>query len=156
WSWGVSLLVLAAIMLGSFLVWERIAADPILPLDLIFSAHIAAAIAGSFLIGGILFGIDTYIPLFIQGVRGGSATQAGKMITPLFLSWSISVTVAAQIVGRMGFRRMGVAGAILITTGMAAAALGTVWPDWSTVLLVLGMIVIGMGMGSTSLSQILS
>src|SRR5262249_57778859 len=76
WTWGASLLVLAALMLGSFLVWEQIAADPGLPLGLIFSAHIGAAIAGSFLIGGLLFGLDTYIPLFIQGVRGGTATQA--------------------------------------------------------------------------------
>ena len=114
---GLTLLVLAAFMLGSFLVWEQIATDPILPLDLIFSAHIGAAIAGSFLIGGLLFGLDTYIPLFVQGVRGGSATEAGSAITPLFLSWAVSVTVAAQVVGRLGFRRTAVVGSILITTG---------------------------------------
>jgi MFS family permease len=156
WSWGVSLLVVAAIMLGSFLVWEQIAADPILPLDLIFSAHIGAAIAASFLIGGLLFGIDTYIPLFIQGVRGGSATQAGRMITPLFLSWAISVTVAARVVGWLGFRRTGVFGSILISTGMTAVVLGVLWPGSSSVLLVAGMVVIGTGMGWSSLSQILS
>ena len=50
------------------------------------AGHIAAAIVGSFLIGGLLFGIDTYIPLFVQGVRGGTATQAGRVMTPLFLS----------------------------------------------------------------------
>jgi MFS family permease len=156
WSWGVSLLVLAAIMLGSFLVWEQIAADPILPLDLIFSAHIGAAIAGSFLIGGLLFGLDTYIPLFIQGVRGGSATEAGRAITPLFLSWAVSVTVAAQVVGRLGFRRTAVAGSVLITLGTAAVALGAVWPRASGPLLALGMVVIGLGMGPTSLSYILA
>jgi MFS family permease len=156
WSWGVSLLVVAAIMLGSFVVWERIAADPILPLDLIFSAHIGAAIAGSFLIGGILFAVDTYVPLFIQGVWGGSATQAGRAITPLFLSWAVSVTVAARVVGRLGFRRTGVVGSILITMGMAAVALGPLWPRSSGMLLTLGMVVIGIGMGWASLSQILS
>jgi MFS family permease len=156
WSWGVSLLVVAAMMLGSFVVWERIATDPILPLDLIFSAHIGAAIVGSFLIGGILFGLDTYVPLFIQGVRGGSATQAGRALTPLFLSWAVSVAVAARVVGRLGFRRTGVVGSILITAGMAAVALGAFWPGLSGMLLVAGMVVIGVGMGWTSLSQILS
>jgi MFS family permease len=156
WSWGVSLLIVAGIMLGSFLVWERIAADPILPLDLIFSAHIGAAIAASFLIGGILFALDTYVPLFIQGVRGGSATSAGRAITLIFLSWAVSVTVAARVVGRLGFRRTGVVGSILIAAGMAAVALGTVLPWASSVLLAGGMLVIGMGMGWSSLSQILS
>ncbi len=156
WSWGVSLLVLAAMMLASFLVWEQIAADPILPLDLIFSAHIGAAIAGSFLIGGLLFGLDTYVPLFIQGVRGGSATQAGRVITPLFLSWAVSVAVAAQVVGRLGFRGTAVAGSILITTGTLGVALGTVWIEASMPLFSVGMVVIGMGMGPTSLSYILA
>jgi MFS family permease len=155
WSWGATLLVLAAFMLGSFLVWEQIATDPVLPLDLILSAHIGSAIAGSFLIGALLFGLDTYIPLFVQGVRGGSATQAGRVITPLFLSWAVSVAVAARVVGRFGFRRTAVAGSVLITTGTLIAALGTVWLRVSMPLFALGMVVIGLGMGPTSLSYIL-
>jgi MFS family permease len=156
WTLGATLLVLAALMIGSFLVWEQIATDPILPLDLIFSAHIGPAIAGSFLIGGLLFGLDTYIPLFIQGVRGGSATEAGSAIAPLFLSWAVSVAVAAQVVGRLGFRRTAVAGSILITTGTFAVALGTIWPAAARMLLAVGMVVIGLGMGPTSLSYILA
>jgi MFS family permease len=142
-------------LLGAFLVWEQIAADPVLPLDLIFSAHIGAAIAGSFLIGGLLFGLDTYIPLFIQGVRGGTATQAGRVITPLFLSWAVSVAVAAKVVVRLGFRRTAVAGSLLIAAGTLCVAMGAVWPGWSVPLFAAGMVVIGLGMGPTSLSFIL-
>jgi MFS family permease len=128
WTWGVSLFGLALLLLGAFLVWERLAVDPVLPLDLIFSRHIGAAIAGSFLIGGLLFGLDTYIPLFIQGVRGGTATQAGRVITPLFLSWAVSVAVAAKVVVRLGFRRTAVVGSILISLGILSVTLGAVWP----------------------------
>ena len=39
-------------------------------MDLMIRPTIAASVIGNFLIGGILFGIETYVPLFIQGVRG--------------------------------------------------------------------------------------
>ena len=156
WAWGGSLLVLAPVLLGVFLAWERVAPDPVLPLDLILSAHIGAAIAGSFLIGGLLFGLDTYIPLFVQGVGGGTATQAGRVITPLFLSWAVSVAVAAKVVVRLGFRRTAVAGSLLIAAGTLTVAMGTVWPRHSVPLFAGGMVVIGLGMGPTSLSYILA
>jgi MFS family permease len=156
WSWTVSLLVLAGFMLGSFLVWEQIATDPVLPLDLILSAHLGPAIAGSFLSGALLFGLDTYIPLYVQGVLGGSATEAGRMITPLFLSWAVSAAVAAQVVGRLGFRRTAVAGTVLITTGTLGVTLGAARPGSAMLLFAAGMVVIGMGMGPTSLSFVLA
>src|SRR5262249_20620052 len=47
-------------------------------------------------------------------------------------------------------------GSVLIATGMAAVAVGALWPGRSAVLQTLGMVVIGVGMGWASLSQILS
>jgi MFS family permease len=122
----VGLLALAVVLLVAFAQHERDAADPVLPVDLIVSPHIAAAIAGSFLIGALLFGIDTYIPLFIQGVREGTATRAGRTITPLFVTWSISVMVAAKVVVRLGFRRTAVVGSILPSAGALCLALGAI------------------------------
>ena len=58
-------------LLVMFVFRERMAADPILPMDLMTRPTIAASLAGSFLVGAILFGLDTYVPLFVQGVRGG-------------------------------------------------------------------------------------
>ena len=49
----------------------------------------------------ILFGLDTYVPLFVQGVRGGDATWAGRSLMPLFLAWAISVAVAARADGSL-------------------------------------------------------
>ena len=71
WVRGVGLLAGAVVLLGLLVRQERRAADPILPIDLVATPPIAAALAGSFLIGVLLFALDTYIPLFVQGVRGG-------------------------------------------------------------------------------------
>ncbi|MBV8678179.1 MAG: MFS transporter, partial [Planctomycetaceae bacterium] len=128
WARGARLMAGAVVLLVLFIRRERRAADPILPIDLVVAPHIAAALAGSFLIGVLLFALDTYIPLFVQGVRGGSATQAGRMITPLFLMWSISVAIAAVVVVRFGFRRTAVVGSILIALGVSELALGASRP----------------------------
>ena len=93
-----------------FVFRERVAADPILPMDLMVQPTIAASLVGSFLVGGILFGLETYVPLFIQGVRGGDATLAGRSLMPLFLAWAISVAVAARAIVHFGFRRGGMIG----------------------------------------------
>jgi MFS family permease len=126
-----------------------------LPIDLLLTPNILASVAGSFMIGALMFGIDTYIPLFVQGVQGGTAEAAGRTITPLFLSWSISVVVAAWVVRPLGFRRTALTGSVLITVGAAALALGAARPASAHLLFLSGMVVIGMGMGPTSLSFIL-
>ena len=116
---GVSIAILVL-----FVVREHRAADPILPMDLMIRPTIAASLVGSFLVGGILFGLDTYVPLYIQGVSGGNATLAGRALMPLFLAWAISVAVAARAVVHYGFRRGGMVGSALRRGGAP-------WVWWS-------------------------
>jgi MFS family permease len=154
--WVITSLVVAAALLVGFVYRERAAADPVLPLDLIVQGPIAAAIVGSFAVGVLLFGIDTYVPLFVQGVRGGSATEAGWALTPMFCAWAVSVFVSVWIAIALGYRKTAMAGGGIITIGMACLASGVVWPEWSRPLFFAGMVVIGLGFGPTSLCFILS
>ncbi|HWE38538.1 MAG TPA: MFS transporter [Isosphaeraceae bacterium] len=146
----------ALVLLAMFVRREHRAADPILPMDLMARPTILAAVVGSGLIGGILFGLDTFVPLFVQGVRGGSATLAGRALTPLFLAWAVSVVVAAKVVLHYGFRLAGVAGSGLIAAGTLALLAGAWYPASSAWLFAVGMVIIGLGMGPTSLSYILA
>ena len=155
WQRAVALLGISAVLLAMFVRQERRAIDPVLPLDLLARPEIAASIAGSFLIGGLLFAIDTYVPLYVQGVRGGSATAAGRSITPLFASWSFSVFIAAKVVPRWGFRRTAVIGSGLIALGTIGLVLGAVVTEINGPAFFVGMAVIGLGMGPNSLSYIL-
>ncbi len=65
-----AVLGLSALLLFLFVLRERRAADPILPMELMVRPTIAASLIGSFFVGAILFGLDTYVPLYIQGVAG--------------------------------------------------------------------------------------
>jgi EmrB/QacA subfamily drug resistance transporter len=156
WPATLALLLLAAGLLVAFVAWERRAEDPVLPMDLLLTRTIGAAIVGSFLIGGLLFGVDMYVPLYVQGVLGLSATAAGQMLTPLLLTWSASVAVAARLVVRMGFRRTAVVGTILIGLGAALLVVGAANPGVARPLMIGSMVLMGLGMGPTALSYILS
>lgn len=159
---GLSLrmdLLLAALTVGllaAFILRELRAADPILPVDLMIRPTIATSVIGNFLIGAVLFGIETYVPLFIQGVRGGNAREAGQALTPLFLAWAVSVAFAAPAVVRWGFQRGGMFGAALVTLGVCGLVLGAQAPAWSGLAFTLSLIVVGAGMGPASLSFILA
>lgn len=153
---AIGLLVASVVFLILFVVRELRAPDPILPMDLMVRPVIAASLVGSGMIGAILFGIDTYIPLYIQGVKGGDARLAGQALMPLFLTWAVSVAVAAKAVVHRGLRFGGLFGSFFITVGSLGLVAGTVFPDWYRFGFRLGLVLVGLGMGPTSLSFILS
>ncbi len=148
-------LISALVLLALFVRVELRAADPILPIDLFEDINTASAMAGGFLIGALLFGIDTYLPLFVQGVLGRSAEAAGRTITPLFLSWALSVAVAARVVGRLGYRGTAVGGSFFIATGTLSLVLAAAYPHASGPLFMGGLFILGMGMGPVSLCTLL-
>jgi multidrug resistance protein len=152
----VASLGLSAALIFLFVLRERVAADPILPLDLMTQPTIAASLVGSALLGAILFGLDTYVPLFVQGVRGGNATLAGRSLMPLFLTWAVSVAVAAKAIVRFGFRRGGIVGSSFIMAGNLTLLAGAVVPPWSSLFIAVGLGICGLGMGPMSLSFVLA
>jgi MFS family permease len=156
WIVNVSLLSAALILLILFVIREHHAADPILPLDLMTRPVIGTSLIGSLFFGGILFGLETYVPLYIQGVRGGGATSSGLALMPLFVSWAISVAFAARALVHHGFRRAGLLGSGLVVIGMLSLVIGATFPDWSRPFFIVGLAIVGTGMGPTSISFILA
>ena len=88
--------------------------------------------------------------------RGATRSLAGRMLMPLFLAWAISVAVAARAVVHRGFRFGALIGSSLITMGSLGLVLGTVFPEWYRFGFYPGLVLVGLGMGPTSLSLILA
>ena len=150
WIWAVATVVL----LGAFLAAERRAAEPILPLDLFRTPVIARSLAVVFLVGVALFGAIAFIPLFVQAVRGGTATQAGQAITPLFLGWVVMSIVGARATVMFGYRTVAITGSILMTIGFFGLTMVDAdSPEW---ILLTSCTVIGAGMGTQMLSLLLA
>jgi EmrB/QacA subfamily drug resistance transporter len=110
----------AALFLVLFLAYERRVPEPILPFDLMRNRTVAASLACMALVGMAMFGTISYVPLFVQGVIGTSATSSGVVLTPLMLGAVTASILSGQWVSRSGHvRPNAIAGPIVLTAGMA-------------------------------------
>jgi len=140
------LLSFSAMMLGAFYVVERRAADPIIPMWLFQNRIFTVAVVVTFLSGVAMFGMSLFIPLFMQGVVGTSATNSGLVLTPMTLALAVGATIGGQIISRAGrYVLVVVAGAAIMTFGIYLLSLmGT---DTTRLVATRNMAVVGFGLG---------
>jgi EmrB/QacA subfamily drug resistance transporter len=124
YAWGSGHVVVAfgisALVLSAFAVFERGAKEPILPFELLRNPIVAASTACMALIGMAMFGAISYVPLFVQGVIGTTATSSGVVLTPLMLAAVVTSFLSGQLVSRLGRYRWNVVlGPAALTLGMA-------------------------------------
>ena len=157
WGWRdartLGLLAGSAAGLALFFWQERRAPEPMLPLDLFQNRLIAVASAGNFLLGALLFSITAYVPMFGQGVLGGSAIDAGSILATILIGWPIASTLAGRMLLRVGYRTMSVGGATLTVAGsllLARAGAATTRLE-----VMAAMLVIGLGLGFLSMPYLL-
>ncbi len=140
------LLVFSVSMLAAFLYFETKAVEPLIPLVLFRNPVIGMSSAASFILGMGMFGVIIYLPLFMQGVLGVSATESGNLLTPLLLSSVVGSILTGQINLRwLTYKPSAVAGSILVAAGMILFARMDSTTKNSDVLA--GMLIAGFGMG---------
>ena len=107
-------------MLGvAFGLWERRVDEPILPFDVLQNRIVLSSILCMALIGMAMFGTIAYVPLFVQGVIGTSATSSGVVLTPLMLGAVTTSFLAGQWVSRTGrYRPNALVGPLILAFGM--------------------------------------
>lgn len=113
----IGLLTGAVALLGLFLWIESRVADPILDLKLFRNRIFAVGNAVIFLMGLGMFGALLFIPLFMQGVVGVSASAAGSVMTPMMLGMITASVVGGRLLLRISYRTQ-------LTTGMSLMAVG--------------------------------
>jgi EmrB/QacA subfamily drug resistance transporter len=101
--------------LAVFLVIERRAAEPIVPLRLFGRRMVLAAAVTGFLAGMAMFGAISFVPLYLQVVSDMSATTAGVVLIPFVLGWVAMSITSARLVLRIGYRIVVVAGMVCLT-----------------------------------------
>jgi EmrB/QacA subfamily drug resistance transporter len=148
WTSGhvVVALCLAVVALGVFALYEHGVREPILPFSLLRNRVVAASVASMTLVGMAMFGTISFVPLFVQGVIGTSATSSGVVLTPLMLGAVTASFVSGQWVSRSGRTRPNaIAGSIVLTIGMVLLwqmGAGTTNGEAAR-----DMIVVGVGLG---------
>lgn len=134
------------LLVGAFIAVETRAPEPLLPLRLFRIGIFSVSSAASFILGALLFGVTIYVPLFVQGVQGGSATNAGAVLIPLAFAWVLMSTISGQLISRFGrYRPFPIAGGVVTIAGVSLlASLGA---DDGRTQVAIALTVIGCGMG---------
>jgi len=149
WAWA-SAFVIALVL---FVLQERRAPDPMVSFDIWGARAIATVNGAALLVGMVLIGITTFLPMYVQVVLGRSSVVAGLTLTMVMLGWPTGATFASRIFQRVGLRRLVFAGALMIPFG--AVCLALLGPGSSPLLAGVGSFVIGLGMGVLSLSSLI-
>ena len=121
WTEAGALLLLAGTLLltGLFVLIERRAAEPIIPLRLFRNQVFSVGNAFAFLAGIAMFGTIIFLPVYLQAVKGFSPTQSGLALLPAIIGiFSTSIT-SGQLITRTGrYKIFPVIGAVVMTVAM--------------------------------------
>jgi len=136
---GIALAVL-------FLKWESNAVEPIIPLTL-FKNHTFSltSILGA-IIGAGMFGAIVMLPLYMQVVKGYSATEAGLKLIPLMLGIVSTSIFSGKAITKSGrYKRFPILGTAIMTLGiLAMVRLDVDTPYWE---ISIYAIMVGAGLG---------
>jgi EmrB/QacA subfamily drug resistance transporter len=150
--WGsgpiITLGVLAVLFAVAFVMVERRAAEPVLPLHLFRQRVFAAASAIGFVVGFAMFGALTYLPQYLQVVNGVSPTASGLRLLPLMAGLLATSIGSGRLISKWGrYKIFPVAGTACMTVGLYLLSLLT--PSTGTLAASLYMAVLGAGLGAT-------
>lgn len=147
WTKPITLVAVAGIFIFSALfAWtEQRAAEPIVPFSLFRNRIIGVGSITAFMVGAAMFGALSFIPLYVQGTLGGTATEAGALLTPFLLGWVIMSVVGGRLMFRIGYRPTILAGLVVLVASFGVlTTFGSATPrSW----LVGDVLAMGIGMG---------
>jgi EmrB/QacA subfamily drug resistance transporter len=129
-SWGGSMypwasVTIIGLFVGSvaalvvFVLVERRASDPILPMRLFSRRVFTVASILSFIVGFAMFGAMTFLPTFLQYVTGASATGSGVRTLPMVVGLLLTAIASGTVVGRTGrYKPFPIAGSLVMALGL--------------------------------------
>jgi len=133
--------------LAAFVVVERRAAEPILPLRLFAAPSFVRVSAVLFLTTCAFFAAIVFLPVYLQVVTGVDATTSGLLLLPLMLGATTSAMVSGRLIAKTGhYKRFPVAGLAIMALGLFG--LGQLDTDTSRLFTAACMVVFGLGFGA--------
>lgn len=140
------LLVGGAILALAFILWERRAPEPLMPLRLFRDRSVAIPIVTSGLFGVAFFGAVVYLPAYLQVVRGYGPTTTGMLLLPLVVGIFLASAGSGLAITRTGrYKAYPVAGLIILA--VSSLWLSTLDADTAMEDLMLRILILGVGLG---------
>nr|WP_082589984.1 MFS transporter [Agromyces sp. Soil535] len=149
WAWtswqSIGAFALATLLLVAFVIIERRAAEPVLPLWVFSRRLILTTSLISFGIGAALIGLTSYVPTFLEITAEATPIVSGLAVAALTLGWPISASQSGRIFLRIGFRSTAFIGLGVAVLGAAGLFAASFVPNvWTTAI---SCFVVGLGLG---------
>ena len=151
YAWGspqiIGLFTIGIVLAVAFLVQERRAQEPILPLRLFSDRVFTVSVTLSALLGSVMIGASTFLPLFLQVVTGASATSSGLLLIPMMAGVVVGSNIAGRLVHRTGrYKAYPIIGIALALVGLVL--LSTIETTTTRLFISVGMGIVGVGIGA--------
>ncbi|MDQ2826453.1 MAG: MFS transporter [Actinomycetota bacterium] len=150
YPWGspfvIGLAVASVVLVGLFILIESRAAEPVIPLRLFRNKVFSASSGIGFVVGFAMFGAITFLPLFLQVVKGAAPTSSGLQLLPMMAGLLLTSIGSGQLISRWGrYKVFPVAGTAIMTLGLFLFS--TMDQNTPSLLVSVFMFVFGVGLG---------
>ena len=150
YGWGslpvVALIVVAVSAFALFIVVEKRAAEPMVPLHVFKIRNFGLSMGLAFFSGLVMLGAMTFIPLYQQTVQGASPTVSGLLLTPMMIGSAATSVLAGVLVTKTGkYKWFPVVGGAVMAVGIGLlTGLSVTTSRWETGI---DFAVLGLGLG---------
>jgi EmrB/QacA subfamily drug resistance transporter len=143
----ISLFAGFAVLFLIFILIERHAKEPIISFAMFKNRLFASSTIIGLFSGAAFIATAVYIPIFVQGVTGGTATNSGMILLPMMLGTTVSAQIGAMSSAKFGYRKVMVAFMLIFLIGIAL--LTTITTDTTRGMITWYMIITGLGLGAS-------
>ncbi len=158
WAWdsplSIAVFSVGVALLVAFVLAERRAAEPVLPLWTVSRRLLLTTALISLGVGALVVGLTSYVPTYLEGSLGVTPLVAGLALAPLTLGWPIAASLSGRLYLRFGFRTTALIGMTIALVGAAALAATSATPD--IVVVGVSCFVIGAGMGFVAVPTLIA
>jgi EmrB/QacA subfamily drug resistance transporter len=151
YAWGstqiISLFAGFVLFAALFLFVEQRAQEPIISFRMFRNRLYATSNVISMLSGAAFITVSAYIPIFIQGVLGGTATSSGFVLLPMMLASVVTAAGGGSLLTKLSYRSIMIATLVLLVAGIAL--LTTITAHSSRLIVTIYMILVGLGIGAS-------
>ncbi len=146
------MLILVGIVLGqAFFAWSnrRVAANkqPLLAMEVLESREEKSAVIAFLVAGSLGLAVGFLIPLYVQIIQDRTPMYSAVAILPYAVAIAVAGVLSVRLYDRYSPRNLGITSFILIAIGLVVVAF-TVGDDWSSVAVILGLLLVGIGEGT--------
>lgn len=149
WAWSspisLTLFAVSALVLTCFVFVERRVTEPVLPMWIFRQRILVSSYLTAFIVGMLILGLSSYVPLYTQVVLGQGAVVAGLTLATMFIGWPIAASISGRFYLTLGFRFTLLMGAVFALAG--AVVLSTVSGDSSVLHISTACFLMGVGFG---------